>query len=108
MSFKDIAARFEHAESGTDSFKTLFRDAFQLMKSDPPNAGLYFVIGIAAQAYVRKYEDQGVAPEFADQAKVILVGYNARIVEALSADAAMRLRLLGEVAIDYEWRVNDF
>ncbi|MBT2323385.1 hypothetical protein J7E62_13620 [Variovorax paradoxus] len=108
MSFQDAAARFERAESGTDSFKILSRDAFQQMKNDPPNAGLYFVIGIAAQAYVRKYEDQGVTPEFADRAKAILVGYNARLVEALAADAPTRLRLLGEVAIDYEWQVHDF
>jgi hypothetical protein len=36
------------------------------------------------------------------------VGFNARIVECLDADAATKLRLLGEVAIDYEWNVVDF
>lgn len=108
MSFQDAAARFERAESGTDSFKILSRDAFQAMKDDAPNAGLYFVIGIAAQSYVRQYEDQGVTPEFADRAKAILVGYDAKIVQALAADPATRLRLLGEVAVDYEWQVHDF
>jgi hypothetical protein len=108
MSFQEVAARFAQAESGTDSFKSLSKDAFQLMKSDPGNAGLYFAIGIAAQAYVRKYEDQGVTPEFADRAKAIFVGYNTKIVEGLASDAAARLRFLGEVVIDYEWHVHDF
>jgi hypothetical protein len=108
MNFKDTATRFERAESGTDSFKMLAKDAYQAMKDDPGNAGLYFVIGVAAQSYVRRYEDQGVAPEFADKAKAILVGYNAKIVEALAGDAGTRLRLLGEVALDYEWQVQDF
>lgn len=108
MSFQDIAARFERAESGTDSFKTLYKDCFQLMKDDPDNAGLYFVIGIAAQAYVRKYEDQGISGEFADRAKATLVGYNTKLVQALACDAATRLHRLGEVAIDYEWHVPDF
>ena len=57
---------------------------------------------------MRRYADQGVAPEFADKAKAILGGYNAKIVEALAADAGTRLRLLGEVALDYEWQVQDF
>ena len=108
MRFEDIATRFERAESGTDSFKVLFRNAFELMKGDPDNAGLYFVVGIAAQAYVRRYEDEGVTPEFANRAKAILVDYNAKIAEALASDAQSRLRLLSEVAIDYEWRVTDF
>jgi Tat protein secretion system quality control protein TatD with DNase activity len=108
MNFQDVAARFERAESGSDSFKTLFRDAFDQMRIDADNAGLYFVIGIAAQSYVRRYEDQGVDPEFADKAKAILVGYNTKLVQALASDATTRLRLLGEVAIDYEWHQPDF
>ena len=108
MNFQDTATRFERAESGTDSFKILAKDAYQAMKDDAANAGLYFVIGVAAQSYVRRYEDQGVAPEFADRAKAILVGYHAKILPALAADAATRLRLLGEVAVDYEWLVQDF
>ena len=108
MSFQEISMRFARAESGTDSFKLLYKDCYQLMKSDPDNAGLYFVVGVAAQAYVRGYEDQGVSSEFADHAKAILVGYNNRLVQALGADPATRLRVLGEVAIDYEWDVHDF
>lgn len=108
MNFQDIAAHFAHMESGTDSFKMLAKDSFLLMNSDPDNAGLYFVIGVAAQSYVRKYEDQGVTPEFADHAKVIMNGFNQKICQGLQSDPATRLHLLGEVAIDYEWTVRDF
>lgn len=108
MNFQDVAARFEQTGSGSDAFKLLSRDAFNLMKTDPANAGLYFVIGVAAKSYVHRYEDQGVTAEFSDRAKDVLVGYNRKLVEGLSADPAIRLRLLGEVAMDYEWNVTDF
>ena len=108
MNYQDIAKRFEEANSGSESFKKLFKDAFLTMKSDPENACLYFVVGVAARAYVRKYEDQAISAEFADHTHSIFVGYNAKICEALASDPATRLRLLSEVAIDYEWNVISF
>lgn len=108
MTFKEIAQRFEQSESGSDSFKFFFKDVFELMKSDPYNAGLYFVVGVAAQTYVIKYEDQAVDPEFADRAKATLEGFNERLLGALEKSADDRLRILGEVAVDYEWKVDAF
>lgn len=108
MNFQEAVARFERSESGTDAFKRLYEDAFQLMSGDLENAGLYFVIGIAAQSYVRQYEDQGISPEFSDHAKTILDGFNRKIVQALASDAATRLLLLGEVAIGYQLGVTEF
>lgn len=108
MAFQDIAQRFDSAPSGTDAFKSFYKDAFDLMKTDLDNASLYFVVGIAAQSYVRTYEDQGISAEFADSAKATLSGFNAKLVEALGAEPQIRLRLLGEVAIDYEWNVHTF
>ena len=108
MNFEQLAQRFARSEAGTDAFKAFYRDAYELMKGDPANAGLYFVVGIAAQSYVRTYEDQGVTAEVADKAKATLEGYNAKLVQALSATPAERLRLLGEVALDYEWQVANF
>ena len=108
MNFQDAAVRFEHSGAGTDDFKRLYKDAFELMSSDAENAGLYFVIGVAAHSYVTLYEDQGVSGDFSDQAKAILVGFNATILRALAADPATRLRLLGEVATDYQLRVHEF
>ena len=108
MRFEEVAARFERTGSGTDDFKSLSKDTFELMKSDQANAGMYFVIGTAARSYVRRYEDQAISPEFANRAKAVLMELNKKIVEGLSADAATRLRLLGEIAIEYEWNVSDF
>lgn len=108
MTFKEITQRFAASESGSDSFKLFYREAFELMKQDPDNAGLYFVVGIAAQTYVIKYEDQAVAPDFADGVKATLEGFNARLLAALDMPADERLRVLGEVAVDYEWKVDAF
>lgn len=108
MNFQEAAARFEHSESGTDAFKLLYKEAFELMRSDSANAGLYFVIGTAAQSYVRQYEDQGVSGEFADYAKTVLQNFNTRVLQALASDAATRLAMLGEVAVEYQWKVREF
>ncbi len=108
MTFKEITERFARSESGSDSFKSFYKDAFELMKTDPDNAGLYFVVGIAAQTYVIKYEDQAVDPDFADRAKATLEGFNKRLLEALDADPAERLRVLGNVAVEYQWHVDAF
>ncbi|MDN8616283.1 hypothetical protein [Variovorax ginsengisoli] len=106
--FHQISTRFATTGSGSDAFKALYKDAFELMKHDPENLGLYFVVGIATRSYVRSYEDQGVTGEFADRAKATLVNFNAKITEALASTPENRLKLLGEVAIDYEWNVHDF
>src|SRR5450759_656510 len=108
MNLQEAAAKFERAGSGTDAFKRLYEDAFQLMSSDLENAGLYFVIGVAAQSYVRQYEDQGISPEFADHAKAILDGFNQKIIQALASDPTTRLSLLGEVAVAYQLGVTEF
>ena len=52
MTFQTLAAAFEQSGAGTDDFKRLYKDAFDLMKSDRANAALYFVIGVAAHVIV--------------------------------------------------------
>lgn len=108
MTFKDITQRFSQSESGSDSFKQFYKDAFDLMKADPDNAGLYFVVGIAAQTYVIKYEDQAVDPAFADRAKATLEDLNRRLLASLDESAEQRLRVLGQVAVEYQWQVDAF
>ncbi|MDB5803421.1 MAG: hypothetical protein JWN73_743 [Betaproteobacteria bacterium] len=108
MTFKEIAAQFEAAESGTDSFKRLYKDAFHLAESAMDNAGSYFVIATIAQAYVRRYEDEAVPVDQANRAKALLMRFNAKIVEGLNSDAATHLRLLGEVANEYQAQIHDF
>jgi len=108
MSFADIARAFEDGAAGTDQFKAFYRGAFKLMKDDGANAALYFTVGIAAQAYVHRYEDQAVEPAFAERAKATLVDFNRRLLAALSQDAAQRLLAASRVAFDYEWGVSEF
>ncbi|PKO62917.1 MAG: hypothetical protein CVU24_01745 [Betaproteobacteria bacterium HGW-Betaproteobacteria-18] len=108
MKFSEIAQVFEEGFAGTDQFKELSKKAFQLMKSDPENAALYYVVGVAAHAYVMRYEDQGVDPELANRAKEVLVGFSKRIVAALPQDASQRLQTASAIAIDYEWNVREF
>lgn len=108
MTFKEIAAQFEAAESGTDSFKRLYKDAFHLAESAADNAGSYFVIATIAQAYVRRYEDEAVSVDQANRAKALLMRFNAKIVQGLNSDAATHLRLLGEVANEYQAQIHDF
>ena len=108
MTFQQLAQAFEQGPSGTDQFKLLYKGVFQLMKTDPANAALYFIVGVAAHSYVTKYEDQGVEPALADQAKSRLAGYNRRIVAALAGDAAQRLEAASVIATDYQWEVHDY
>jgi len=106
--FDAICTRFAQAESGSDSFKQFYKDVFELMKTDTDNAGLYFVVGIAAQTYVIKYEDQAVDPAFADSAKAKLQSLNTRLLHALAQPSDVRLRVLGQVATEYQWEVDAF
>lgn len=108
MTFEEIAQQFSHSQSGSDSFKLLYEQSFDLMRHDPDNAGLYFVVGVAAQTYVIKHEDQAVAPEFADRAKATLERFNNRVTAALQMPPAQRLRALGDIAVDYEWHEDAF
>ncbi|MFZ2296253.1 MAG: hypothetical protein WAW46_14605 [Polaromonas sp.] len=78
------------------------------MCSDSANAGLHCVIGTAAQSYVRQYEEPGVSGELADQAKAVLQNFNSRAFQALGCDAATRLAILGEVAVESQWKVSEF
>jgi hypothetical protein len=108
MTFDEEAQRFATAESGTDSFKLLYKAAFSLMTQQPAQAAFFFVIGVAAHNYVLQYEDQGVSPEFADKAKAVVVGFNEKIAQALAAPPDIGLRLLGEVTSDYQFKVHEF
>lgn len=108
MIFQNTAAQFEKSAGGTDDFKRLYKAAFDLMKSDAGNAALYFVIGVAAHAYVIQYEDQAVTAERAEAAKAALVRFCRKAVQALGADPADRLALLGEIASEYQFDITDF
>ncbi|MFT3813014.1 MAG: hypothetical protein QM740_06500 [Acidovorax sp.] len=108
MTFQDIAQIFAQGPSGTDQFKAFYKNAFALMKTDPANAALYFVVGVAAHSYVQRFEDQAVEPQMADEAKATLESFNARLLDALAQEPAKRLEIASAVALDYEWTVKNF
>ena len=88
MNFQGTAARFAQAESGSNAFCILSRDAFNFVETDPINTGRYFVIDVTAKSCVCCYEDQSVMAEFSDSARAVLVEYNRKQIEGLSTDAA--------------------
>lgn len=108
MNFKELATKFEASAAGTDAFKSLYLGAFAEMKADPKHAALYFIIGIAAQAYVRQYEDQAVSHELAQRAKLTLQGFNDKVLTALTASPEVALQLISEVASHYQLNTSDF
>ena len=99
MTFQETAAQFAQSGGGTDDFKRLYKEAFNLMKTDSANAALYFVIGVAAHAYVLTYEDQAVTTELAESAKATLVGFCRKLEQALAGDPAARLAAFDDVFV---------
>ncbi len=57
---------------------------------------------------MRQYEDPGVSGELADQTKAVLQNFNSRAFQALGRDAATRQAILGEVAVEPQWKVSEF
>lgn len=108
MTFEVIARTFADGESGTDQFKVFYKAAFDLMKVDPRNAAMYFVVGVAARAYVQKYEDQDLSSEFAERAKDRIVSFNSRLLDALQKGPESQWETLSAIASEYEWDVQEF
>lgn len=108
MTYRNAIEIFEKSESGTDSFKSLYRSLLQLMQSDPSDAGAYYVLATAAHNYVLRYEDQAVEVETADQAKAALLELCKRYASALHGSAEDRLSALSSIAMDYEWKIKIF
>lgn len=108
MDFKTIAKDFFEASIGTDSFRELYNNCFNLMKVDKDNALVYHLIGSMARSYVLTYDDQPVKPESAIKSKALLEHYNSKVVLALESESDVRLRVLGEIAIEYQFDIHNF
>jgi hypothetical protein len=108
MDFPELVRTFEQAPAATDSFKVLYRQCFDLMKTDPENAALLFILGKIAQAFVRRYEDQGLDPAFVDETKAYAVRVCRKLLAAMGSTPMERLVAAGEVATEYEWHVTAF
>ncbi len=108
MTFEELSQRFADAPSSIDATKVLYRGALELMREDPQNAALYFIIGVAGNSFVRTWEDQALTPQFLDVKKKQLQHILNTLLAALLAPPAERLRLAGEAAVFYEWSISDF
>lgn len=108
MNFQSVAQQFEQGESGTDSFKLMYRNLQKLMQADPANAAAYFIIGSAAHNYVLRYEDQAVDPEVADAAQSTLVDYCDRLLRVWDSVEQDKYLALSWVANHYEWNVTNY
>ncbi|GBU09950.1 hypothetical protein AwWohl_10880 [Gammaproteobacteria bacterium] len=108
MNFQEIATEFKESAPGTDSFKRLYKSCFEIMLLDPSNASLYFVIGIASQAYVVRYEDQAISNEFAEKSKKTLDIFIDKILIALKSDNEQKILILNEITSHYQLNNNDF
>ncbi len=108
MDFRTISKDFLEASIGTDAFRELYKNCFNLMKEDKDNALIYHLIVSMARSYVLTYDDQPVKPESALKSKALLEHYNSKVELALDSDAESRLKILGEIATEYQFDIHDF
>lgn len=108
MNFIDVVEDFRRSESGTDSFKILYRDLLKLMQIDPTNAAAYYILSTAAHNYVLYYEDQAVEPETADAAKISLLDFCDRFAEACKGSAEEKFSEISLISNEYEWKITSF
>jgi len=100
--FSDVVAEFQAALPGTESFKRVRVQCEALIRSQPEQATVCFVIGEFCRAYVLFYEDQEVRPAFAQTIKAQLLGYMLNLDAALqSDDPASLLQALNQVTQAY-------
>ncbi|MCC8378165.1 MULTISPECIES: hypothetical protein [Xenorhabdus] len=108
MIFDEIKDRFASAGIGTDAFRELYRETFDLMNEDKDNAVIYFLVGVAARSYVLRYDDQEVDPDFAEQSKILMEGFVEKIALSLKQSFEKRIKIASEVASDYHWKTSSF
>ena len=108
MTFDEIKERFAGAGTGTDAFRGLYNETFELMNADKENAAVYFLIGVEARSYVLRYDDQAVDPNFAEQSKQTMSALVDKIAFALHQPAEDKMKIASEVASEYHWKVTSF
>lgn len=102
MNFPDLIQRFTAQAPGTDSFLEVKEGALALVSSDSRHAAAYFLVYGFARSYVLLYEDQGIAPAFAETAKTQLLSYMTRLDAAFATGAAQDLvDAMNWIVLDY-------
>lgn len=102
MNFSTVVQAFSIAPPGTDSFKRVREQCEQIIRTQPEQAAMCFVVGEFCRAYVLFYEDQEVSPEFAQKVQAQLLGYMNCLQTALeTADNSVMLSALNHVVVAY-------
>jgi hypothetical protein len=103
MTFDDITQQFEYSPngSGTDAFLAVKEATRELMRSDPRNAAIYFLIYNFARSYVILHDDEAISTESANESKQQLLGYMKRLNAALGQDESTLLATASAVIGEY-------
>jgi hypothetical protein len=102
MSFNDVVRAFSEAVVCTDAYEELKHECLQLSKSDPDNAGAYFLIAGFARSYVLLHDEEAVPAEVAQRAQRQLVRYLEMVASAIADGSAYaRLSALNAIVLDY-------
>lgn len=103
MTFFDAVAVFAKSLPGTDAYVKLRQAMQQLIKDDVKHAAVYFLVFGFARTYVMLYEDQEVAPTFAEDNHNILISYLMVLQDALKQnDSAAIYDAMNLVVNEYE------
>lgn len=103
MTFSEVVNTFASSLPGTDSYVKLRQAMRKLIKEDPSNAAVYFLIFGFARTYVMLYEDQEVTPKFAEDNQKLMLSYLKILEDALKQqDAANLYHALNRVVTEYE------
>lgn len=103
MTFSDAVTAFAKSLPGTDAYVNLRRAMQTLIRLEPANAAVYFLIFGFARTYVMLYEDQEVSPEFAEDNQKVMLSYLNVLNEALkSGDVANLYSAMNRVVNQYE------
>ncbi len=103
MTFSDVVKSFATSLPGTDTYVKLRQSMQTLVQNDPANASVYFLIFGFARTYVMLYEDQEVAPQFAEENQKLMLSYLTILEAALKkGDAQSVYSALNHVVNEYE------
>jgi hypothetical protein len=95
----DITSGFDSRVPGVASFETFATECMGEMKSDPANASIYLMLGLAAKQFSDQLSDQPATVAEAEDRKAQMMTL-ARAAEAALGDAAdNKISVLNDIAL---------
>lgn len=103
MKFSEVVESFSTSLPGTDTYVKLRQSMQTLVREDPANSSIYFLIFGFARTYVMLYEDQEISPQFAEENKKVMFSYLRILDEALKKkNENSAYNALNQVVNNYE------